>query len=226
MDRKFVLLSAFWAGFTAFPALAVTTNFTINTSAVQGRHIKVVIDVTANTLNLNSINIFNFAAPGSTMGLPDTQGGLITGDLILITNPAASTNIQTGFFFNEIMVNLNPVGSSVTFTLSYTTAPPPGGVLPDEISVSFGRRFEQSPLHYIRSPRRQCAIRHRSEWSGLRAQCLLPGRDDVSWKRANHCPGGVGWWAWRDYCPSRWDGVLVDHGGGADTERLRRIAPA
>lgn len=118
------------------PSIAATTNITINTAAVKGRAVKVVIDVTANTTNLNNLTITNFAATGSTMGIPEIQGGLVTGDLILVNNPASFTSVETSYFFNEVIVNLNPVGNSVNFTLTYTQSAPSAGVLPDQISVS------------------------------------------------------------------------------------------
>jgi hypothetical protein len=114
--------------------LAATLNVSLNTSAVAGSNVKVVFDITANTLNLNTLDILNFSAPGSTMGLPETSGGLVDGDLILIHNPAPFTFIQTGSFFNELIVNLGPIGNSVTFNLSYTTSSPAPGTPPDEIA--------------------------------------------------------------------------------------------
>jgi hypothetical protein len=116
------------------PAYGGTIAVSMNTSAVAGSNIKVVFDITANTLNLNQLDIENFAAPGSTYGLPETTGGLVDGDLILLNNPAAFTSIQTGSFFNELIVNLAPVGKSVSFTLSYTGNAPSGGALPDEVA--------------------------------------------------------------------------------------------
>ena len=120
---------------TALSGLAGTLNFSINTSAVAGSALKVVFDVTANTLLLNEVDIDNFSAPGSTMGLPETTGGLIDGDLILGLNPAPFTSIQTKVFFNELIVNLAPVAKSVAFSLFYTENAPSGSILPDDVAL-------------------------------------------------------------------------------------------
>jgi hypothetical protein len=112
----------------------IVENVSIDTSAVAGADLKVVFDVTANTPFLNTLNINNFSAPGSTMGLPETTGGLIDGDLILGLNPAPFTFIQTATFFNELIVNLAPVSNQVTFTLDSTTNAPASGVFSDEVA--------------------------------------------------------------------------------------------
>lgn len=127
---RIVLLLAFMAS----PAFSDSLNVSINTSGLAGTDLKVVFDVTANTLNLNTLDINNFSAPGSTLGHPETTGGLVDGDIILGLNPAPFTYIQTGSFFNELIVNLQPVASSVTFSLSYTENAPGPGTAPDEIS--------------------------------------------------------------------------------------------
>jgi hypothetical protein len=118
----------------SIPAVAGTINFTIDTSAINGSNLKVVFDITANTLNLNQLDIENFSAPGAPYGSPETTGGLVDGDLILLENPAPFTFIDTSSFFNELIVNLQPVKNSVTFTLFYTQNAPSGGALPDEVA--------------------------------------------------------------------------------------------
>src|SRR5579864_2592275 len=129
MNRVRTAVLAFF--FTSLSGTANTLNVVINTSSIASSNVKVVFDVTANTLNLNTLN---FSAPGSTTGLPETTGGLVDGDLILLHNPAAFTFIDTGSFFNELIVNLAPVSNSVLFTLSYTTNAPVMGTAPDEIA--------------------------------------------------------------------------------------------
>jgi len=118
----------------ASSVLADTLNVSIDTSAVAGSPLKAVFDVTANTPFLNEVDILNFSAPGSTMGLTETTGGLVDGDLILLSNPAPFTFIDTGAFFNELIVNLTPVSNTVTFGLSYTTNAPVPGTPPDQIA--------------------------------------------------------------------------------------------
>jgi hypothetical protein len=136
MNRHGVFLARVAAAFalTVLSAVGGTLNVSINTSAVAGTPLKVVFDLTANTLNLNELDILNFSAPASTLGSPETTGGLVAGDIILGLNPAPFTSIQTGAFFNELIVNLTPVRNSVTFGLSYSQNAPAGGTLPDEIA--------------------------------------------------------------------------------------------
>jgi hypothetical protein len=69
------------------------------------------------------------------MDLPSSTGGLVQGDLILLDNPAAYTEIEKGSAFNEVIVNLNPVGNLITFTLEYSDAGPLGGFPPDQVSL-------------------------------------------------------------------------------------------
>ena len=118
----------------AAPAFAGTATVTINTAALAGAKIKTAFDFTANTLNRNSATISNYSAPGSTMGLPETLGGLISGDLILQNNPASSTSIEFGSFFNSLAVVLNTTGNQITFSISYSELGPLGGAPPDAIA--------------------------------------------------------------------------------------------
>jgi hypothetical protein len=69
------------------------------------------------------------------MDFPFTTGGIIQGDLILIKNPATYTEIEKGSAFNELVVNLSPVGNLITFALAYNDDGPPPGFPPDEISL-------------------------------------------------------------------------------------------
>ena len=121
-------------------ALGGTINVSINTSAVAGSLIRIAFDVTTSTPAAfscfsNCLSIANFSAPGSTMQLPDTSGGLVTGDLILLSNPASLTYIDKGSAFNNITVNLSPVGNLIMFTITYTEAGPSGGNPPDQIAL-------------------------------------------------------------------------------------------
>jgi hypothetical protein len=134
MHMRYSIIGAVLLALTTVSARADSVlNVTVDTAVVAGTDVKFVFDMTANTPFLNTLYIENFSAPGSVMGLPETTGGLIDGDLILGLNPAPFTYIETATFFNELIVNLTPVLNSVTFTLDYTTNAPGLGVLPDEI---------------------------------------------------------------------------------------------
>jgi len=120
-----------------FASGATIKNFTINTSGVNGTPGKLAFDITTSNPGTsgNHVSIQNFAAPGATTGLPDTQGGLVSGDLILHAPPATLTTIDTDSFFNELTVNFTKFSNSITFTLQLTENPPPGGGPPDEFAL-------------------------------------------------------------------------------------------
>jgi hypothetical protein len=119
---------------TAPYAMADMLGVSIDTSGMAGKNVKAVFDMTVNTPYLNYLYILNFFAPGSTMGLPETSGGLVDGDLILRQNPAPFTVIEGSTFFNELIVNLTPVSNQITFDLSYSNNGPSAGAAPDQIS--------------------------------------------------------------------------------------------
>jgi hypothetical protein len=117
------------------PAFAVTTyNVTINTSQISGTSGKLVFDFTSSSPGTNHVDIFNFTHNG-TLGLPETEGGLVEGDLILGLNPAPHTRIHDAFFFNELTLNFTSFGTQITFTLQLPENGPGAGQLPDEFAL-------------------------------------------------------------------------------------------
>jgi hypothetical protein len=113
---------------------ATILNVTIDSSAQSGIAAGLVFGFTADAPSFNVVNILNFSTNGA-MGFPDTQGGLVSGDLILGLNPSPFTTIEGDFFFNELTVNMTTFGSQTTFTLQLTENPPkPGGGLPDQFA--------------------------------------------------------------------------------------------
>ena len=126
------ILFVLWASQSA---IAITQySVTLDTTAIQGKSGKLAFDFTANTLGLNHVNILNFSTDG-TFGLPETEGGLVEGSLILMLNPASHTEIHTGAFFNELVVNLQPFGKSTSFTLGLPENAPSSGDLPDQFAL-------------------------------------------------------------------------------------------
>lgn len=121
--------------FLATSAFAVTTyTVTIDTSALNGSAGKLVFDFTSSNGFTNHADILNFTTDG-TLGLPDTEGGLVEGDIILGSNPAHHTRIHDGFFFNELTVNFVSFGNQITFTLELSESPSGAGQLPDEFAL-------------------------------------------------------------------------------------------
>ena len=81
-----------------------------------------------------AIFIFDFTHDGVT-GLPETRGGLVQGDIILLANPAAFTSIEDDFFFNQLSVPFTSFGTSITFNVQTTEVAPTVADLPDELSL-------------------------------------------------------------------------------------------
>jgi hypothetical protein len=107
---------------------------TIDSSAVSGQAAGVAFDFFASsTPSPNSVFILDFESDG-TMGLLESQGGLVEGDLVLGLNPAPFTSIGGTESFNEALVPLSPFGSQTTFTLSFTDIPAMPGGIPDSFA--------------------------------------------------------------------------------------------
>jgi hypothetical protein len=115
------------------PTLATQYRVEIDTSAIQGTAGALAFDFTSNTPDDNKVTILNFTHDGTT-GLPETQGGLVQGDIILLLNPAPFTEIADGFFFNELLVPFTSFGTSISFTIQLTENPVGAGGIPDEFS--------------------------------------------------------------------------------------------
>jgi hypothetical protein len=110
---------------------------TIDTSAVNGTSGKLVFDFLVNSPSFSRhVDILSFSAPSSTAGLPETEGGLVEGELILPPfNSASFTRIGGSFFFNELIVNFISFGNSISFTLSIADIGPSPGGLPDQFAL-------------------------------------------------------------------------------------------
>jgi len=107
----------------------------VDTSAVSGTSGKLVLDFTnSNPGDGNNVQIRSFAAPGATLGLAQTQGGLVSGDLILGLNPANFTFVDSDFFFNEVTVNFVKFSNKVTFTLQTSEIGPPAASPPAQLA--------------------------------------------------------------------------------------------
>ena len=91
-------------------------NVVLDTSPWTGRNARLTFDLTSSNLFQNTLTIFNFSHDGR-VGLPETQGGLVTGDIILGYNPAFSTTINDDYFLNELVVNFDSLGTQVSFAV-------------------------------------------------------------------------------------------------------------
>src|SRR5262249_18271132 len=116
--RSHVLIVVLVLAWLSAPASASTIfNVNINTAGVVGLPGSLVFDLTIEAPpSPNHAEIVSFTAPGSTAGLPTTQGGLVEGDLVLPPfNTGAFTEIEGGSFFNELSVNFTSFGPSISF---------------------------------------------------------------------------------------------------------------
>lgn len=118
----------------ARPAFGASSyQVTIDTQAVSGKPGKLAFDFVSGDPTANTVTILNFSTDG-TLGLPETQGGLVSGDIILRLNPAPVTTIEDGFFFNQLVQPFEAFGNQVTFTLQLTESH--GATkIPDELTV-------------------------------------------------------------------------------------------
>jgi hypothetical protein len=134
------------------PRVILADAVTIDTSAIAGQSGQLTFDFTNNNPgDGNHVSILNFSAPGATLGLPTTQGGLVSGDLILGLNPAPFTQIDGDFFFNELNVTFTSFANLVTFTVGVSSIPPPSGVPPAEFAF-FMLDASGSPLFPTADP--------------------------------------------------------------------------
>jgi hypothetical protein len=106
----------------------------INTTRVAGTPGALAIDFLADTATFHEVTIRDFSTDGTT-GLPETEGGLVTGDLIELENPADFTEIDNGFFFNQVIIPFTRFGKEIVFTLQTQDGPVSDGGLPSEVSV-------------------------------------------------------------------------------------------
>jgi hypothetical protein len=106
----------------------------IDTSPVKGAAGKLVFDITSNRPLTNRVDLINFLTDGVT-GLPETQGELVSGDLILNSNPAKSTRMKAYGFFTELALPFQSFGTRVNFVVNASETGPQKDAPPDLFSV-------------------------------------------------------------------------------------------
>jgi len=107
----------------------------IDTTKVKGTSGKLIFDITSNFPLTNRVDVINFSTDG-TIGMPQTQGGVVSGDLIQHLNPAKFTRLKANSFFNELSLPFIAFGDQVNFTINVSETGPHDGNPPDEFSVS------------------------------------------------------------------------------------------
>lgn len=106
----------------------------IDTAAVDGQAGKLVFSLTSNRLRTNRTDIFNFSTDGN-LNLPETLGGLVSGDLIEGSKPAAFTRIAGDHFLNELHLNFERFGRQINFSVNTSESGPRDHLVPDQIGV-------------------------------------------------------------------------------------------
>lgn len=119
--------------FVTEESLASLYRVEVDTSSIVGTPGAIALDYTSSTPYDNAVYILNFSHNGTT-GLPETEGGLVQGDIILLLNPAPFTIMSDGSFFNEIVIPFDSFGTSISFVVQLSENGPPPGALPDEFS--------------------------------------------------------------------------------------------
>src|SRR5215831_6637707 len=124
---------SFCAGLlSTWPGIAQSIySVSIDTSQIHGSTGKLVFNVTSNYPLTNRVDVINFTTDG-TLGLPETQGDLVTGDLIQGVNPARITRIKANGFFTELALPVVSFGDSITFSVNASETGPVAGRPPDQ----------------------------------------------------------------------------------------------
>ncbi|MFP5288432.1 MAG: S-layer homology domain-containing protein [Thermoanaerobaculia bacterium] len=121
---------------TRTAAAQSTVTVHIDTSAANGTQGRIAFTFVGASLTApNSVQILNFSTD-ATLGLPETEGGLVTGDLILRINPAPFTQIDDGFFYNELVLPTTTLsfGNQIDFSIQLTENAVGASIPPDEFA--------------------------------------------------------------------------------------------
>ena len=106
----------------------------IDTRRIHGSSGKLVFDITTNTPLTNRFDVVNFSTDG-TIGLPETQGELVAGDLIQNVRPAKFTRIKANTFFTELVLPFTAFGDEISFTLNLSETAALDQRPPDQLSL-------------------------------------------------------------------------------------------
>jgi hypothetical protein len=106
----------------------------IDTSAVEGKAGRLVFTLASNSPRTNRADIFHFGTD-ATIGLAETHGGLVAGDLALGSFPAPFTRIAGGHFLNELELPVESFGTRTQFIVDVSESGPGGElVVPDKFA--------------------------------------------------------------------------------------------
>jgi hypothetical protein len=123
-------------GIAVFPGVGSAQslyNVSIDTSRVRGSPGRLVFDITSNQPLTNRTDLLRFTTDGLT-DLPQTLGGLVTGDVIQGLSPAPFTRMTASTFLTELTIPFIAFGDSVSFGVNVSETPPRAQTPPDEFS--------------------------------------------------------------------------------------------
>src|SRR5882762_10535973 len=106
----------------------------IDTTKLRGSSGKLIFDITSNRPLTNRLDVVNFITDGTT-NLPETQGDLITGDLVQASRRARFTRIKANGFFTELSLPFVNFGDYVSFAINVSETRTLPGTPPDEFSL-------------------------------------------------------------------------------------------
>lgn len=162
----FGLLTGALAGWLSLTCSAQSIySVSIDTSRVRGSAGKLIFDITSNRPLTNRVDVINFTTDGST-DLPESQGELVTGDLVQHSMPAKLTRIKGNTFFTELALPFVTFGDFITFTLNVSETGPSDGRAPDEFALFLAGKDGQ-PLASAREGQPELAITITGERGGL-----------------------------------------------------------
>lgn len=120
----------------------------IRSAPIAGQSGWMTFDVTSPAevpFSWNALYIYAYSSDG-VRGLPETSGGLTSGDLILGIEPAYYTTMTVSDFYNHLALRMNTIGSATSFTVDLTTFYSFPSQYPEEFSFYLQNPFRQGVL--------------------------------------------------------------------------------
>lgn len=133
MRRLSIPLTVWWLVSISRASGQSAYQIVIDTSSIAGQQGKIAFDLTSNRLRTNRADLVNFSTDGK-LSLPETQGGLVSGDLIAGRMPAPFTRIGGNQFFNELLLNFERFGERISFSINVSESSP-GESVPDQFAL-------------------------------------------------------------------------------------------
>jgi hypothetical protein len=136
------LITGCWGLITSRCQATTLYHVRLKTEARVGQQAQVAFDFTSDHSAADSVEILNFSHDGKTapiisVGTTTVEGGLVRGDLLLGSNPAARTIVGNDFFYNQLRVPFDSLGTSIDFDLRLPEpSVAPAGV-PDEMALFY-----------------------------------------------------------------------------------------